>query len=58
LFLNPVEHASKITYNYKDFKSLLIFSLALEDVEFLIICDFSLNKSCKTYLGTMLPLGS
>jgi hypothetical protein len=39
--------------NSKDSKSGLIFSLALVVDEFFAIlqfCDFSQNKSCKTYL--------
>ncbi len=36
---------------------MLIFPLASVAVEFKQFCDFSLNKSCKTYLGTMLPPG-
>jgi hypothetical protein len=37
---------------------VLIFSLASVVAELLAICDFSQNKSCKTYLGPMLPPGS
>jgi hypothetical protein len=36
---------------------VVIFSLALVVVEFLAILQISLNKSCKTYLGTILPPG-
>jgi hypothetical protein len=35
----------------------LFFYLALVVVEFLAIYDFAPNKSCKTYLGPMLPPG-
>jgi hypothetical protein len=38
-------------------KIVRIFSLASVVVEILTILDFALNKSCKTYLGPMLPPG-
>ncbi len=44
--------------NSEDSKTLLIFSLAPVVAELLAICDFSLNKSCKTYLGPVLPPGN
>ena len=37
------------------FQICTCFSVALEVVSFKQFCDFSLNKSCKTYLGPMLP---
>jgi hypothetical protein len=36
---------------------VLTFYLALVVVSFWQFCDFSLNKSFETYLGTMLPPG-
>ncbi len=38
---------------FKDSAPALIFSLASVVDEFLAILQFLLNKSCKTYLGTM-----
>jgi len=38
-----------------DSKSVLIFPPALVFDDLLAILDFSPNKNCKTYLGTILP---
>ena len=56
LILNLVKHTSKI-YNYKDFKSVQIVSVALVAVEFLAILWFFTKLKLQIYLRPMLPPG-
>ncbi len=48
---------SKKFLNSKDSKSVLIFLLLQWWLIYYQFCDFSLNKSCKTYPETKLPPG-
>ncbi len=56
LFLNLAKHTSRIFSNSKDSNSRLIFSTASVVDEFLWF--FSPNKSCKTYLASILQTGN
>ncbi len=56
-FFNLVKHTSKFSKILR-IPNLRLFFLQLQWLlSFQQFCDGSLNKSCKTYLGTMLPPG-